>query len=246
MDIWSFQTAFIALIIFVAFVVRGMSGFGSSLIAMPLLVFFVPIHVAVPLIALLAFALFCVVLARDRRDVIWREVWLLLLPTLAGVATGIFLFASLDNVLLMKCLGGVTIGYAAYSLALHYFGFPVTQCSERWAPLAGFSGSFIDTLFGGGGGTATVIYLHLRGIGKAAFRATGAMLWFFEIVARVFGYAAAGYYTADTLQLTALMLPMLWLGTWCGERIQSRISQADFSKLVAVMLIASGTMLLLK
>ena len=40
-----------ALIVFAAFVVRGMSGFGSSLVAIPLLVFVVPIHVAVPLMA---------------------------------------------------------------------------------------------------------------------------------------------------------------------------------------------------
>lgn len=235
-----------ALIVFAAFVVRGMSGFGSSLVAIPLLVFVVPIHVAVPLMGLLVFVLFCFLLVRDRRDVMWREVWLLLGPTLAGVAAGIFLFAALDNTLLLKFLGGVTISYAVYALAVHYFGLPVLQCSERWAIVAGFGGSFIDTLFGGGGGTVIVIYMHMRRIGKVQFRATAAMLWFFEMTARVFGYAVAGYYTPDLLKLVALLLPVMWLGTWCGEHIHSRISQATFSKLLAVLLMASGITLVLK
>jgi uncharacterized membrane protein YfcA len=246
MDFSYIQITLIALIVFAAFVVRGMSGFGSSLVAMPLLVFIMPIHAAVPLMGLLAFLLFCCVLVRDWRDVIWREVRLLLVPTLSGVAAGIFLFSSLENRLLLKCLGVVTIAYAIYALAVHYSGLPRVRCSERWAILAGFSSSFIDTMFGGGGGTLIVIYMHLRQIGKVEFRATAAMLWFFELAARVFGYTVAGYYTAGTLLLAALMLPVMWFATWCGERIHSRIGQEAFSKLLAVLLIASGVTLLLK
>ncbi|MCX7136087.1 MAG: sulfite exporter TauE/SafE family protein [Proteobacteria bacterium] len=246
MELSVVQIALTALIVFAAFVVRGMSGFGSSLVAMPLLVFVMPIHVAVPLMGLLVFVLFCFLLVRDRRDVIWREVWLLLAPTLVGVATGIYLFTTLDNTLLLKCLGGVTIAYAVYALAVHYFGLPGVECSERWAIVAGFCGSFIDTMFGGGGGTVIVIYMHLRRIGKVQFRATAAVLWFFEMTARVLGYTVAGYYSLGALGLVALMLPVMWLGTWCGEHIHSRISQATFSKLLAVLLMASGITLLLR
>ena len=246
MEISYTQFAFTALIVFAAFVVRGMSGFGASLVAMPLLVFFMPMHAAVPLMGLLAFVLFCFLLVRDRRDVIWREVWLLLAPTLAGVAAGIVLFSSLENRLLLKCLGVVTIAYAIYALAVQYIGLPRGRCSERWSIVAGFSSSFIDTMFGGGGGTMVVIYMHLRQIGKVEFRATAAMLWFFEMTARVFGYTVAGYYTTSTLLLVALMLPVMWFATWCGERIHRRISQETFSKVLAVLLIASGMTLLLK
>ena len=246
MDFSYSQIAFTALVVCVAFVVRGMSGFGSSLVAMPLLALIMPIHTAVPLMGLLAFVLICCLLLRDWRDVIWREVWLLLVPTLAGVAAGIVLFSSLENRLLLKCMGVVTIAYALYALAIQTMGLPQLRCSERWAIPAGFSGSFIDTMFGGGGGTVIVMYMHMRQIGKAAFRATAAMLWFFEMAARVLGYTVAGYYNADMLLLVALMLPVMWLATWCGERIHSRISQATFSRVLAVLLIAGGVTLLVK
>ena len=42
--------AWCAAVIFGAFIVRGMSGFGAGLVATPLLVLLLPVHVVVPMI----------------------------------------------------------------------------------------------------------------------------------------------------------------------------------------------------
>lgn len=240
------QIAFAAVVVFTAFVVRGMSGFGAGLIATPLLAFMLPMHVIVPVSGLLVFVLFVFLTIRDRNSVIWRELKLLAVPTVIGVVCGLFLFRSLDNSLLLFMLGGFLIAYAVYMLVVHFFGLPELKCSEKWAVPVGFAGSFIDTLFGGGGGTLVVIYMHARGIGKMQFRATVAVLWFIEMIARISGYTLAGYYTASTLLLVAVLLPMVWAGTWVGEHISNRISQETFSRILAAMLLLSGISLLLK
>jgi uncharacterized membrane protein YfcA len=240
------QIVFAAVVVFTAFVVRGMSGFGAGLIATPLLAFMLPMHVIVPVSGLLVFVLFVFLTIRDRNSVIWRELRLLAVPTVIGVVCGLFLFRSLDNSLLLFMLGGFLVAYAAYMLVVHWFGLPELRCSEKWAAPAGFAGAFIDTLFGGGGGTLVVIYMHARGIGKMQFRATVAVLWFIEMIARISGYTLAGYYTASTLLLVAVLLPMVWAGTWVGEHISNRISQETFSRILAVMLLLSGVSLLLK
>lgn len=240
------QIAFAAVVMFTAFVVRGMSGFGAGLIATPLLAFMLPMHVIVPVSGLLVFVLFAFLTIRDRNSVIWRELKLLAAPTVIGVVCGLLLFRSLDNSLLLFMLGGFLIAYAVYMLVVHFFGLPELKCSEKWAAPVGFAGSFIDTLFGGGGGTLVVIYMHARGIGKIQFRATVAVLWFIEMIARISGYTLAGYYTASTLLLVAVLLPMVWAGTWIGEHISNRISQETFSRILAVMLLLSGVSLLLK
>lgn len=240
------QIAFAAVVMFTAFVVRGMSGFGAGLIATPLLAFMLPMHVIVPVSGLLVFVLFVFLTIRDRNSVIWRELKLLAAPTVIGVVCGLLLFRSLDNSLLLFMLGGFLIAYAVYMLVVHFFGLPELKCSEKWAAPVGFAGSFIDTLFGGGGGTLVVIYMHARGIGKMQFRATVAVLWFIEMIARISGYTLAGYYTASTLLLVAVLLPMVWAGTWVGEHISNRISQETFSRILAVMLLLSGVSLLLK
>ena len=232
--------------VFAAYVVRGMSGFGAGLIAAPLLAMVLPVHVVVPLSGLLVFVLFIFLTIRDRRQVIWRELKLLAPPTVAGVIAGLLLFRSLDNHLLVIMLGGFLILYATYMLAVHAFGLPQFKCSERWAFPLGFGGAFFDTLFGGGGGTLVVIYMHARGIGRMEFRATVAMLWFVEMIARIGGYALAGYYTREIIILVLALLPVTWVATWVGEKLGNRVSQETFARILAVLLMLSGVSLLLK
>jgi uncharacterized membrane protein YfcA len=236
----------IAAAVFAAYVVRGMSGFGAGLVAAPLLALVLPVHVVVPMSGLLVFVLFIFLTMRDRAHVIWRELRLLAPPTIAGVVAGLLLFRSLDNQLLLVMLGGFLVLYAGYMLAVHAFGLPQFRLSERWAIPLGFTGALFDTLFGGGGGTLVVIYMHARGVGRMEFRATIAMLWFFEMIARIGGYALAGFYTREVLVLVAALLPVMWAGTWVGERLGNRVSQEAFSRILAVMLMLSGVSLLLK
>jgi uncharacterized membrane protein YfcA len=233
-------------IVFGAFVVRGMSGFGAGMIGVPLLAFLMPVHTAVSMFGLMVLFLFVFLSIRDWRDVVRHELVRLILPTLLGVAGGVLLFTHLDNRLMLRLLGGFLIAYALYALAVHHFGLPELTCSQRWAYPVGFAGAFIDTLFGGGGGTLVVIYLHMRRVGRAPFRATVAALWLAEMVARILGYGAAGYYTVDTLLLCAMLMPVMAAGTWVGERLGNRVSQEGFSKLLALLLFAAGVSLLSK
>jgi uncharacterized membrane protein YfcA len=240
------QFAWVAAVVFGAFVVRGMSGFGAGMIAVPLLAFAIPLQLAVPLCSLLVFILFIVLLIRDRQQVVWPELWRLVPPTIVGALLGLWLFAVLDNRVLVMLLGGFLVLYALYMLTVSVLGLPQLRCSPRWALPAGFFGSFFDTLFGGGGGTLVVIYVNARGVSRAGFRATVAALWFFEMIARIGGYAWAGFYDGGTLLLFAVLLPLVWAGTVVGERLGNRVNGETFAKILAVMLLASGVSLLAK
>ena len=90
-----------AAIVFGAFVVRGTSGFGAGMVAIPLLVFIIPIHAAVPMMGLLAFILFIFLSIRDRHSVVWEELKILIPVTLLGVVAGTLLFKNLDSAVLL-------------------------------------------------------------------------------------------------------------------------------------------------
>jgi len=238
------QVAIVGAIVFGAFVIRGMSGFGAGMIGVPLLAFLMPVHTAVAMFGLMVLVLFTFLSIRDWGTVVKEELKLLLPPTLLGVGAGILVFQYLDNRLLLQLLGGFLVAYSLYALAVSYFGLPPFTCSRRWAFPVGFAGAVIDTMFGGGGGTLVVIYLHARGVGRAQFRATVAVLWLCEMIARIAGYGAAGYYSADILVAFVLLLPVMAAGTWLGERLGNRISQEAFSRLLAVLLLLAGVNLL--
>ena len=245
-DLGYAQFAWVALVIFSAFVVRGMSGFGAGMIAVPLLAFAIPLQLAVPLCSLLVFVLFVILLIRDHGQVVWRELWLLLPPTIIGAVIGLWLFAVLDNRVLVIMLGGFLVLYALYMLTVSILGLPQLRCSSRWAWPAGFFGSFFDTLFGGGGGTLVVIYVNARGVTRAGFRATVAALWFFEMITRIGGYAWSGFYSSTVLLLFLMLLPLMWAGTVVGERLGNKVDSETFARVLAVMLLASGLSLLAK
>lgn len=240
------QIAITVCVVFGAFMIRGMSGFGAGMVGIPLLAFVMPVHTAVAMFGLLVVFLFGFLSVRDWSQVVKEELKLLIVPTLVGVVAGVLMFKHLDNRLLLRLLGGFLILYSTYTLAVHYVGLSHLTCSRRWAVPLGFIASFVDTLFGGGGGTLVVVYLHMRGAGRAGFRATVAVLWLAEIVARILGYGAAGFYSVDILLACALLLPVMAAGSWVGERLGNRISHETFSKLMALLLFLAGGSLLAK
>jgi hypothetical protein len=240
------RIAITACIVFGAFVIRGMSGFGAGMFGIPLLAYLMPVHNAVAMFGVLVLVLFGVLSVRDWGTVVKDELRLLIVPTLLGVVGGVLLFKHLDNRLLLHLMGGFLVTYSIYALAVHYIGLPQVTCSQRWAFPVALTAGVIDTLFGGGGGSLVVIYLHMRGVGRAPFRATVAVLWLTEMIARILGYGAAGYYSVDILLLCGLLLPVMGAGSWLGERLGNRISHETFSKLLALLLLLAGGSLLAK
>jgi uncharacterized protein len=233
-------------VVFIAYVVRGMSGFGTSLVAIPLLVFLMPIHAAVPMMTLLGLCVTIMLGIRDRSHVRWDELWRLLPPTLVGVFAGISLFSVLDPRFMHKLLGGFITTYAVYMIAAQYVRTQFSKCSSLWAYPTSFASSFVDSMFGGGGGPLVVIYMHRRGYGPVVFRATLAVLWLVELVVRVGGYSVGGYYNRTVLLMSLVFLPVMFLGFRVGETISRRMSQQNFTRLIAVVLLASGISLLAK
>jgi len=246
LDLGPFAAALTAAIVFIAYIVRGMSGFGTSLVAIPLLVFVMPLHAAVPMMTLIGLTMTVIVGVRDRDHVDWGEMRYLLPPTLIGVFAGIFLFAALDPRFMQRLLGGFIVAYAAYMVVSQFVHASQRQCSRRWGWPAAFGSAFVDSMFGGGGGPLLVIYTHRRGYAPVMFRATLAVLWLVEMVVRVMGYGVGGYYDRTVLLMAALLLPVMWLGNRTGEAISRRMSQRTFARLIALVLFGSGISLLLK
>lgn len=231
-----------ALIITVAYVVRGIAGFGSGLISIPLLALLLPLSVVVPMIGLLDYIAATAHGAKHRKDAQWRDIIPLLPFTLMGVLAALYLFKTVDAHLLRKALGGFVVLYGVYSLlALS----PHTRASRLWAAPAGGLGGLVGTLFGTGG-PFYVIYLKLRGLDKAQFRATIATIFLLDGGSRITGYFVSGFYHLDTMLLVAAALPIMAIALYAGGHIHTNLSQRTFERAISVLLLASGLALLLK
>lgn len=229
-------------ILAVAYVIRGIAGFGSGLIAIPLLALMLPVTLVVPVIGLLDYLASASHGTSHRHAIAWRDIVPLLPFTLCGVVLALYLFKTVDALLLRKILGGFVAGYGLYSLL--YAG-PSRPGSRWWAIPAGGLGGLIGTLFGTGG-PFYVIYLKLRGLDVAAFRATVAAIFFIDGGARIAGYFVSGIYTAQTLASFALAVPLMLVALYAGGKIHTSITPRTFQRAIGLLLVGSGVMLLVR
>jgi len=241
-DLYSPLTlGYLAAVIFGAYFVRGITGFGSALVAVPLLVMILPLTLVVPTIVLLDYLASMSHGIRHFHHIRWRDLLPLLPFSLAGILTALYLLKQLQPGLLTDALGVFIILYALYSL------LPLTPLhgSRYWAiPLGGLTG-LIGTVFGTGG-PFTVIYLGLRNLDKAAFRGTVATFFALDGGMRLIGFTASGFYGRDNLFLMVCALPIMGLGLYAGGHIHTNLSRQAFVRLVALVLLGSGIALLLK
>ena len=180
----------------------------------------------------------------QRKWVDWGAVRGLFLPSLAGVAAGLALFAVMDPQVLLKALAAFIIGYALW-------GYLPRRRAARPAPrslgpLAGALGGFVATVFGGMAGPLYVVYLRTRELDKARFRATVSLALVCLSGVRAAGYGALGLYDARVLWLLAAALPVVFGAMVLGDRWHARLDEARFGHVVAALLVVSGAALLFK
>lgn len=234
------QLLLAAVILFGAYLIRGIAGFGSGLISIPLLALMLPLTMVVPLVGLLDYLASTSHGVQHRRAIQWRDIIPLLPFTFTGVLTALYLFKTVDAELLRSALGGFIVLYAFYSLLS---SGPASHGSRLWAAPAGALGGLIGTLFGTGG-PFYVIYLRLRQLDKGAFRATAATIFLIDGSSRIVGYFFSGFYELDTMLLLAAALPVMIIGMYVGGHIHTNISQRTFQQAIGVLLIGSGMALL--
>ena len=94
-----------ALVVAFAYTAFGLVGFGSTVIALPLLTYFFALKFAVPLLMLLDVAAFLLFVARVRKRIQYAEIGWLVPFILAGMAAGLFLLIEVAEG--ARCIVGV-------------------------------------------------------------------------------------------------------------------------------------------
>ena len=240
------ELAYCTAVLLLNFVLRGSLGFGGAL-GLPLLALVIPVKVIAPAWSLIGIVSSAAIIGKDRQHVDRRQ-FLGLLPGCAlGIALGLFVFASLDAVLLGRCLGVFVILYAAYSwwMTTRPPGAPAPLAPAVIRPVASVLSGAVGTMFGAMASLFFSMYLDAGGAGKNVLRATLSAMLLTLSVARAIGYAAVGELTADSFILTAAALPAMGIGLLVGDRIHTSLSEQAFRRLVCAALAACGIALLL-
>jgi len=225
-----------------AYVIFAISGFGSTLIAVPLLAHLFPLKFVVPVVVLLDATASYAQGFRLRRELNKRDVLPLLPFLVAGMLAGVSILVSVPGKFLLPALGIFVAVFGTYYALKRESAFRF----GRWmaAPF-GLLGGTSSSVFGVGG-PFYVMYLVGRGSTPAQIRSTMPVIFMFTTVGRIVLFAIAGLMTKDVLITAGLLLPMMVIGLWCGNRLHLNISRHHAVRVIGGLLTLSGLSLVLR
>lgn len=233
----------VPLVVFAAYVVYGLSGFGSALVNVSILAHFLPLTIVVPASLLLDFSAAAMVGTRFRRDAQWRELVVIAPFVFIGMVTGVVLLINLPRDQALLGLGVLIGFYGAYTLARPQ---RLSIISRFWGAPMCLVGGALSGLFGTGG-PVYVIYLSRRILDPMQLKASLAALLAFHSATRIVMYLITGLLLQKEVLLGALALfPVMWIGMRLGVRLHARLPRERVLQVMSLVLIATGVTLVLR
>jgi uncharacterized membrane protein YfcA len=231
------------IVVFVGYVVFGVTGFGASPITVPLLAHFLPLAFVLPLAGILDLASAIALGLHTRREAQREELFVLIPFTLLGLVLGVTLLVNLPRALALRALGGFVCAYALYAVSRRDVRY---RLGRIWAVPAGLSGGVLGALFGVGG-PPYVMYVTGRVTDPARQRATIAQMVILSVGLRMAVFAVAGLlFTRGLWSSVALLLPVAWAGVWVGHRLQAGMPPTVLARIIAVALCLTGVSLIVR
>lgn len=230
-----------ALGVLVAYVIFGMTSFGASLIAAPVLAHFLPLALVIPLQATLDLTASLALGGKDRARVDRAELRWLLVPMLLGMVLGVTLLIGLPRRASLVALGAFVVAFGLAGLTGRLRLPPLPRPA---AFVVVTVGGVISALFAAGG-PVYVMYLTTRIADPMALRATIAAVALLSSAVRVLLFALSGLLVAAQLWwMLALLLPCLLIGVFIGRWLQRRLAANANRAVLYLLLVAVGASLL--
>jgi uncharacterized membrane protein YfcA len=229
--------------IVIAYTVFGLSGFGSTVISVPVLAHFLPVSYLVPLMALLDTASACLVGSAGREHVSKPEIKRLIPWIFVGFVVGITLLKGVPDEYLRTALGIFAMSVGVYSI---FNPTVLRTISTWWSMPAGVIGGAIATIFGAGGPIYST-YLSGRLKDKTEIRATMSTLISISAFTRAIIYAVSGLMLHVAIfSGFAVLAPFVWVGLKLGDRIHVGLSQEQMRRAIGCVLVLTGGSLLVR
>lgn len=237
------EYVWIILIVLVASLIKGITGFGFALISLPLLITWYPAKELIPVLVFCnLMASLIIVLQKKDRKLINKQFRSLIIYGGIFTVTGVIFFKNIPEHMLILIISTFFIILSALSLLNIKYPIPLTNISFKIAgAVLGFLTGSISI-----SGPPLALFLNSANVDNQEFREIFA--WFSIITATValVGYGFFGLITAQTIKMTLLFFPILFVGSFLGKRLNHKIPLSVFKKMTIVITLILSVLMLFK
>ena len=226
------------LILMAAACLQGLTGFGYSLMSLPLLALLMPVRVAVPMLSVTSIFLNLLVFLKARRYADIRRILPLVIAGIVSIPGGVWILGHAEEALLEVIIGVLV----ALSALLYLTGFRIRIRRERLAlvPVGVLSGLLNGmTTFSG---PPVILFLANQQVEKNVFRANLALYFLILNIAAIPVFTGAGFLTGDIIQATLVRFPFVIIGAILGIYLSGRIEESLFRKISLIVLVLLGVL----
>jgi len=236
----------LALIVYFAFTVSTVVGFGGNVIAVSLGLHLYPLELLLPILVPLNILNISLILSRHYSNIDIGVLKRSILPfVLPGLFLGILIFNSfVINNFFKSFFGLFVLGYAATELIkLRQSEILERPMSFSVSGVCLFASGFIQGIYACGG-PLLVAFAKRKFSDKNVFRSTVMSVFILYVTILLLNYSFTGKLNSTSLIITFTLLPFQVFGFLTGERIFFRIKQEIFKIIIVIVLLASGFSLL--
>lgn len=229
-----------------AYVVKGVAGFGNTLVLNGLFSLTVSNRLTSPADLLISFPANLYLVWRERASLDVRVAAPLAAMLVAGLIPGIWLLKVGSDWVLKTLLGVVIMGLAVEMGTRKEGGTPapITRGRRLGLLAVGLVSGVLAGLFGIGALLAA--YVSRTTDNQSAFRANLCMVFLVDNIVRIPAYAATGILTAQALQFALFLAPAAALGLMVSARWGKRLPQRAVRLITCGMLFVSGAALVIQ
>ncbi len=232
-----------ALVIFATHTLEGITGFGSSVLALPFLEPALGLDLTVKLLCILSWSMALYIIIRSWKEIKWREFLFIVLWAGLGMPVGIWMFDRLPAGILCVILGVFMVFVGVRGVRSSCKSTTAPQIPAKQTLLMKillFAGGIIQGAFGTGG-PFIVIYSARALPEKRVFRVTLSLLWLSINSCRLIFWLFSGKLN-DPVTGKALLwaFPVMLAGVVLGDHLHNKVSERNFKIGAYAILVLSG------
>ena len=225
----------VIVIICIAAVLQSISGFGFSLLAMPLLSIFVDIQDAVVIATLCGIFTNAVHLRKDFQLVQRSIARRISLSALIGMPLGVVVLSVFSATHMRAIIGAVIVVLVFLMMRNFILKIENTNVDIVLGAFSGLLATSVST-----NGPPLVFLLQSKQLDPWRLRATLAYVFTISGCASFIVLMIAGKGSIEAFQYAMLSLPAMYLGTVVGRKARLRVTQEAFKRLMYVLLLATA------